>query len=364
MKNFSVYFFLTSLMLSTVIVLSACSKNSDDDDDLIGNWTGETITNLKGEPRSEAVSFIIGDNVYVGTGVSGGAQTGADRYSDFYMYNTTSRNWTEKQAFPDERSGAVAFAINGMGYVGTGTHGTDVLKDFYRYDPVNNVWSVKWDGTNGVKDLEGSARRDGVAFVVGNRAFVSTGATSAGQSTSVLSDLWEYHPDTNDWEELPSPFGKKREKAMVFVIENKAYLISGSNNGTALNDIQSFDPATNSWNSDLAKINNSNKDGDGNDVDWDDEYTIPRYNGVAFTMNGKGYVTCGSNGGNLVTTWEYDAATDRWTEKTKFEGSLGREGAVAFVISGRGFVLTGRNGESSFDDGYEWHPSDEQEDND
>lgn len=350
MKKFSLYFFVTSVILSTTILISACSKNSDDDDDLVGNW--KYSNSYAGDPRSEAVSFVIGDKVYVGTGVSGSAQTGADRYSDFFAYTTSAGGWTartEVADFPDKRSGAVAFAVNGMGYVGTGTHGTDVLKDFYRYDPTSNTWTARGD----IADITGDGRRDAVAFVLGNRVFVGT-----GYSTAALGDLWEYLPGSNSWTPRPSPIGKKREKAQVFVLDNKAYLISGSNNGTALNDLQVYDPESNLWDASKAKINNVT------DEDFDDDYTIPRINAVAFAMNGKGYVTCGVNGGNLLDTWEYDAASDRWTKKTSFEQSLGREGAIAFVISGRAFVTLGRNGSQAFDDTFEWEPNAEQNDDD
>jgi hypothetical protein len=65
----------------------------------------------------------------------------------------------------------------------------------------------------------------------------------------------------------------------------------------------------------------------------------------------------------VSTTWEYNYSSDRWTQKTSFEGTA-RTGAVAFTMNERGFVLTGRSGSLSFDNMYELHPDEEQDTDD
>ena len=109
---------------------------------------------------------------------------------------------------------------------------------------------------------------------------------------------------------------------------------------------------------------------------YDDGYTnIIRRNAAAFTILGqpdgdKGYITLGSNNGSDVTfTWEYDFASDLWTEKTPYEGTA-RTGAVGFSLIGnvpaiagaassRGFISTGLNQGSTagFSDCEEFFPN-------
>jgi hypothetical protein len=75
-------------------------------------------------------------------------------------------------------------------------------------------------------------------------------------------------------------------------------------------------------------------------------------------MNGKGYLTTGENGSLNSHTWEYDAPTDQWTEKTPFSGTA-RTGALSFSLTNgtRGFVMAGRSGTAPFDNMYEFQPN-------
>src|SRR6185437_16145699 len=88
-----------------------------------------------------------------------------------------------------------------------------------------------------------------------------------------------------------------------------------------------------------------------NPATYDDGYTnIVRKYGAGFIIpatsnpygntRDKGYITLGQNGTSIGYTWEYDFATDLWTEKTPYEGTA-RSGAVGFTLSNRGFVGTG-----------------------
>ena len=128
-----------------------------------------------------------------------------------------------------------------------------------------------------------------------------------------------------------------------------AYLVSGSNNGTNVNDFWRYNPADGKW-TELRKITNVSDD------DYDDEYSdIIRNNAVGFVLGNKAYLTVGLNGGYTSKTWEYDFASDTWTRKTPFERSA-REGAVAFAVKGKAFVATGLNSSFYWDDLEEFLP--------
>ncbi|MBO9659163.1 MAG: hypothetical protein J7527_10100, partial [Chitinophagaceae bacterium] len=59
------------------------------------------------------------------------------------------------------------------------------------------------------------------------------------------------------------------------------------------------------------------------DDTYDDDWgTIARSNAVTFVIGNYVYLATGeNNSSNNATTWQYDPLTDRWTEKTGFEGT-------------------------------------------
>jgi N-acetylneuraminic acid mutarotase len=330
-----------SIVATSFTLSQACTKSTDSDDDLVGNWTRSS--DFDGNARSEAVTFIIGDYIYLTTGT-----TDRDRFRDLWEYNLTRRYWTQKADLPAAaaaRNSAVALVIGDKVYVGTGYDGANKLKDFWRYDPVQNQWAP-------IAAFDGTARYDAIAFSVNGKGYVGSGFDG-----NYLKDLWEYDPVADDWHQKASIGDFKRTASVAFVVNNKAYVCSGNNNGSALNDLWVYDDANDTW-TEKRKITNSS------DETYDDEYSgIARFNTVALVIDNKVYLSTGESGSLNPDTWEYNPETDLWTKKTAFEGTA-RTGCVSFSAGGRGFILTGRSGAQSFDNAYEWHPGDDQVDND
>jgi N-acetylneuraminic acid mutarotase len=344
MKKAYAYLVGTVLISSSFILSQGCTKSSTTDDDLIGNW--KRSDDYEGNARSEAVSFTIGDYVYVGTG-----STATERFNDIWEYSIARKYWSDVADLPGvARKGAVAFAIGSKGYIGTGYDGVSRMNDFWEYDQSANQWSRK-------ADFAGSARYDAVGFAIGNKGYIS-----CGYDGNYLKDLWEYTPGANaadpgTWTKKASTGGTKRAAATAFVFSGKAYIVSGNNNGEIQQDLQMYDPAADEW-TEKTKIYNYSEN------DYDDDWgTIPRQNAVAFVIGNYVYLTGGENGSLNSTTWRYDPANDTWAQKTAFEGTA-RTGAVAFSLNNRGFVLTGRSGSLMMDNMYEFLPDAEQVDND
>jgi N-acetylneuraminic acid mutarotase len=330
------------LFFSAILILSSCKKDSgDDDEDIIGNW--KRSSEFEGVGRTEAVTFTIGNRLYVGSGYDG-----SDRLNDFWSYDQTANTWFRIADFPGvARSSAVAFAVNGKGYVGTGyDDNDDRLKDFWEYDPASNTWKR-------IADFAGTARYGAVAFALGSKGYVT-----CGYDGNYLKDMYEYDPATNTWVQRASLGGSKRTDAVAFVNNGFAYVVTGSNNGSYLTDFWVYNPATNTW-TEKRKINSVSDD------DYDDDYgdNIRRANAIAFVMNGKAYLTNGTRNGITGTTWEYNISSDTWVQKTAFEGSA-REGGVGFSINNRGYITCGNNSSFRFDDMWEFFPDAEQDDND
>ena len=100
------------------------------------------------------------------------------------------------------------------------------------------------------------------------------------------------------------------------------------------------------------------------DGQWNQKATfqgVARHRSSAFTVGGKAYVGMGHyNSGEHVIFkdfWEYDPASDSWTQKADFGGSL-RYQCTAFSIDNYGYVGLGRNADGNYEqDFWKYDPS-------
>jgi hypothetical protein len=316
-----IYFHVFSLFV--LFTLFSCHKNSVPYTQS-GNWVTES--QLNGPARSEAVSFVIGNFAYIGTGWDG-LNT---RYADFWKYDPSSNIWSQVSSLPDSaaRSSGVGFSAGSKGYVGTGySNNLTYMNDMWEFDPVANNWTRK---TN----FPGSARYEAVAFGLGNFGYVGTGF----DGSNALKDFYKYDPTLDVWTDVGFS-GNKRFGAVAFTYNNKAYVVTGVNSGVMQTDFWVYNPAavdTANW-TELNHISNYSSES------FDDTYTtIARWNGSAFVIGDYAYISCGENGVNLTATWEYNFAQDLWVQKTPFEGPP-TTGAVGFNVAGLGYVATGRS---------------------
>ncbi len=328
---------LFSMLIILSLVITGCNN---DDDDFIGNWI--QMADFDGIPRTEAICFTIGDRAYIGTGFD---IDNKERLTDFWVYDSSKDFWTQIADLPGiGRNGAIAFSSSTRGYCGTGYDGDNKLKDFYEYDPEQNIWTQK-------NDFAGSARYGATAFYVDGNGYIGT-----GYDDNHLKDFWKYDITSDSWMQVTSIGGSKRRDAMNFVLNGEAYVLSGLSNGVYLHDMFKYDTENDSW-IELGHLK------DYEDDSYDDDYTVHRYKGATFVMDGKAYVTTGIQGNISTETWEYEPSTDRWEQKTDFEGSA-RSGAVGFTLNNRGYIATGGNGSYSFDDVWTINPEEEYEDRD
>jgi len=162
------------------------------------------------------------------------------------MYSPASNSWTQKANIPGSvRRNAVAFNIGNYGYVGTGIDSTNAssgvtLKDFWRYDPTINEWSQRANypgaGNNGVYFA--------TAFVVDGKGYICGGKT--GPSIYVY-DLWQYDPSLDIWLQKADFPGGLRYKLASFALSDKAYVGLGIDLDIYRRDIWMYEPVNDSW---------------------------------------------------------------------------------------------------------------------
>lgn len=127
----------------------------------------------------------------------------------------------------------------------------------------------------------------------------------------------------------------ERTLATGFEINGQGYIAGGSGVGrqnfrNSLSDVFRFSPSGSTWES-VADCGINGRTGP-----------------VSFSVNGKGYVGMGYIQANSSTTvylkdlWEYNPATNAWTQKADM-GSSGRHSPFSFVIGNYGYVGAGNS---------------------
>lgn len=341
--------FLVVLML----LVGACHSN----DEKRGNWRKEQA--FGGAGRIGAVSFKIGNAVYIGTGVN----TNQVELKDFWAFNETL-NWEEVDTLPagaKARYGAVAFSDGKYGYVGLGyaannnRYGTDqpeYFSDFYRFDPSAGRGS-QWTKLG---DFPGEQRRYATGFYVPSpngstgKGYVCFGSNNEGRNPKgSFKDWWEYDTQTDTWKQI-GVYGDKREGACVAVVGSTAYIFTGVDDaGTYPTDFIKFTPFAGATSDTWWSLLDPLKDLDGRSYD-NDYGMLPRAYAVSFVTGADSEATTrihlatGSRLSLLSDCWEfnpYDHAEGRWNEVSNFPGGQLRQAGVGFTQNGFGWVTLG-----------------------
>jgi N-acetylneuraminic acid mutarotase len=172
--------------------------------------------------------------------------------------------------------------------------------------------------------------------ILGKGYIVGGGLKNVVGMQGATNDVWCYDTATRAWSQKANFPGTARSAASAFVAYNLGYVCTGVDMyfSTPTNENWQYNPATNSW-APKAPFPG-----------------LARGNAVGVGLAGKGYVGTGLplnypvNGDpvGLRDWYQYDPATDQWTQKKNVPINAGRYGAVAFANPGRGgkvYLATG-----------------------
>ena len=243
-------------------------------------WTQKA--DYAGGINYHAACFTIGEYGYVGTGRI--TSSGNNLTKSFYRYDPSANVWTQMTDFAGgARRGAVGFAINGYGYIGTGESPSGPLySDFFRYDPGTDSWTP-------VASLPTSGRVSAVGFELGGYGYCGTGGF--GSFGSSQKDFWRYDPGSNSWQQMADVGNIPRMEATGFSHMGKGYILCGDNasSGTNYSDMYEYDPSNNTW------------------TQRDDFPGSARRYMAAATLNDITYCGLGTNGTNFKDFWRFSA---------------------------------------------------------
>ena len=172
------------------------------------------LADFPGTPRMGAFGFAIDDIGYFGGG-SGHEGSNMINLNDFWKYdpqNSDNYGWSNISEYPGFSLYNAAFVINKTGYVFNGQ-----TKTLFGFDPANNLWFPR----AGLPD--DNARVAPFIFVFDNKAYL------LGGSNSNISFF--YDPEFNEWFEWPDGFQSGgRQNAYGFNINSRIFVGGGFNN--------------------------------------------------------------------------------------------------------------------------------------
>lgn len=291
-------------------------------------WTKKTDISTFYLGRWGAHTFTVNGKIYVG----GGYVDNNTNLNDLVSYDPATDMWDIKNNLPGSvmnRSGAVAFTINGKAYMGLGIENFNNFnatwnfpKDLWEYDDANDTWTKK-------ADFPGTGVGFAGMFVLNNKAYI-IGGQSGKFSADGLNQVYEYNPASDKWTKkgdfpraiIISPIG--------FSMNGKGYVVGGveSTSGNT-NKTYEYDPANDTWTEKAAYP----------------EATISA--GVSFVANGVAYCGLGRTAQEeyLSYFWAYNPATDAWAyaEGFEFGANDGRMYAIATELDGKVYVGAGWN---------------------
>lgn len=206
-------------------------------DPVTDQWTKEA--NFPGQPRDAPFAFVIGNKAYVGGGLD---NTGGNPFSDFYSYDPSSNTWDTLGDLPDYTYFSSTFAIGNFGYIATGYSSVGENSLLWQYDTSGDSW-------NQMPNFPGAPREAAIAFTLNGLGYVGLGET---QFLSVFSDFYSYNPTDSGWTKVatfPTTFG--RGWAVGVATSSAAFVGLGTDFGTAdtalfgNNDFWTFTSLTN-----------------------------------------------------------------------------------------------------------------------
>lgn len=315
---------------------------------------------------TEATSFTLDNKAYIACGFNG-----STLLNDVWEYDMESDSWTNVAQLgggsADRRMSAVSFVLNDTVYLGTGI--VDLLTSEYAADMWK--WNIKYNVWSRIDSLGPSRERaNAIAFSLQVDDYVHgeepRGYIGLGQTNFPREDLMYYDfrtdvagsPTGASWVNITPFLGGYRTEACVSVIDNLAFVGSGKdNNGNYKKDFYIFDPESGSYGNwrGIPFIPDSLEcESRANAVSFSLSYVRPN------TGNGYNFFYFGTGRGENDTLYNdwfgYDINLGIWKRCSDIRADAdiadGREGAVAFDLTKedvdygtheRGFVATGKN---------------------
>lgn len=246
------------------------------------------------EASSDILKVIVPNGIYKDYNLNISIKVGSVEEDSFPF--TIKNAWIRRADIPAGifgRLGGQGFTIGGIGYAGLGAGAvSSAYQDFYKFDDVNNSWTR-------IADYGGGKRYWTTGFVIDNIAYVGTGsATTLGEGTK---DFYKYDPQSNSWSRIADFTGGPTTKAIGFSINGKGYLCLPN----LEDNFWEYDPALNVWTKKSTLVTSP----------WGGSKKAVG----AFVLNNRAFVLTSLY--SIGELYEYDLINDTWIRKNDLAGT-------------------------------------------
>lgn len=311
-------------ILFTIIALLLSSCNDGFENSPYPNPKFTQIASIPDGARSSAVAFSINGKGYVALGKR---NVRTNFLKDCWEYDPLTNLWTPKDSFPGAaRVKAIAQVVDSIAYVGLGFGNEDGVyldagyyNDFWAFNPRTNKWTRKADFPS--TEVDGC-----VSFVYNKMIYVGFGFNGYG----FPPEFWKYNPETDTWTQLNAFPGYSRMVATAVTDGNRIFCGTGYK-AMNMNDWWEYFPLSDTWHRKKDVPDN----GRLNAISW-------ALNGRIFMGTGRHFAGEFTGGGVKNDVLEYDIDKNCWYATANFPGS-GRENAISFTINGKTYVGLGEN---------------------
>ncbi len=185
---------------------------------------------------------MVRRSIFVGFGDHKGDDVNLSKSNFLMEYNITPNYsgppaWEVYKSSLNRRSGAVCFVLGDLAYIGTGANSSDLAETNYNWRVFVPQEAVerKSNGFHEVDPPTYIKRKGAVSFVLNGKGYFGLGIDESG---NFLKDFWCFTPATDkatardgggSWEKVADFPGKGRQNAVAFVIGDFAYVGSGDN---------------------------------------------------------------------------------------------------------------------------------------
>lgn len=222
---------------------------------------------------------------------------------------TLQNAWLRKSVMQpvEERDDAVAFALNGKGYIGLGSKFGFLYKNFWEYDPTTSTWES-------IGDFPDKVRAAAVSFSIGDFAYVGGGYDP--YTVDPLFDFWRFDPKSRTWTrigDLPVPM---IWNSVALSAADKGYIVLDGN----VDNFWEYDPIGDQW------TKKSDFQGDP-------------YHGDGFVIGNEIFIYSSSNSDGPKQLNQYNTSTDSWSTKAELGHQAYEASALGFSVKGNGYIM-------------------------
>jgi len=141
------------------------------------------LKNFQGDPRFGAVICSNGERIFFGTGFR------TYNTNDWWEYYPESDSWKQVKDMPEGRENGISLCVNNRFFISTGRFFGGNLtvghlkSDILEYDAIKNLWYERGNISN-------TGRENAVAFTINGKGYIGFGENDS----AVLNDFWSFEP--------------------------------------------------------------------------------------------------------------------------------------------------------------------------